>query len=47
MADRVKAKEKAKARITGEMSEVIQELHGASDKHKKQALRLTKLKESM
>lgn len=33
--------------VNNEMLEIIEELHGASDKHKKQALRLTKLKENM
>ncbi len=33
--------------VNSEMSEIIEQLHGASDKHKKQALRLTKLKENM
>ena len=36
-----------KSDVNSEMSEIIEQLHGASDKHKKQAVRLTKLKENM
>jgi len=33
--------------VEDEMNEIIDQLHGASDKHKNQALRLTSLKENM